>query len=106
MRGPFRPTLTTASPFQKPDIVPMHESKIVLHSADGARADVFPYGAHVTSWMPAGGGGRLFLSERSAFGAGSAIRGGVPVIFPQFASTGPLPKHGFARTMEWRVVER
>jgi glucose-6-phosphate 1-epimerase len=80
-------------------------SSIVLSAPDGARAEVFRHGAHVTSWIPAGEAERLFLSERSAFDAGSAIRGGVPVIFPQFANRGPLPKHGFARTMEWRVVE-
>lgn len=80
-------------------------SKIVLTSAGGARADVFAHGAHVTSWIAADGRERLFLSERSAFGEGSAIRGGVPIIFPQFANTGPLPKHGFARTMAWRLVE-
>lgn len=80
-------------------------SKIVLASADGARAEVFHHGAHVVSWIPANGAERLFLSERSSFEAGAAIRGGVPVVFPQFASTGPLPKHGFARNMEWDVVE-
>jgi glucose-6-phosphate 1-epimerase len=31
-----------------------------------------------------------------------AVRGGVSVLFPQFASHGPLPKHGFARNMLWQ----
>jgi glucose-6-phosphate 1-epimerase len=33
-----------------------------------------------------------------------SIRGGVPVIFPQFAAEGPLPRHGFARTTRWSLV--
>jgi len=75
--------------------------KLVLEAPDGARAEVYPHGAHVTSWRPAGGDERLFLSAASEFRAGAAIRGGVPVIFPQFAGRGPLPKHGFARTSAW-----
>ena len=75
-----------------------------LRSADGAMAHVYLHGAHVTSWKPARDGDeRLFLSERSAFRAGQAIRGGIPVIFPQFAAEGPLPRHGFARTSEWTL---
>lgn len=78
---------------------------ITLRAADGASADVYLHGAHVTSWRPApDGDDRLFLSTRSAFRAGSAIRGGIPVIFPQFAAEGPLPRHGFARTSEWSLV--
>ena len=71
----------------------------------GAQCDVRAHGAHVTSWIPACGGERLFLSERTSFAPGAAIRGGVPVIFPQFSTFGPLPKHGFARTAEWALVE-
>ncbi len=79
--------------------------KVVLRSRDGALAEVYLHGAHVTSWRPAGTGEeRLFLSERSEYRAGAAIRGGIPVIFPQFAAEGPLPRHGFARTAEWKLL--
>jgi len=77
---------------------------VVLRSTDGALANVYLHGAHVTSWKPARDGDeRLFLSDRAEFRAGAAIRGGIPVIFPQFAAEGPLPRHGFARTSEWTL---
>lgn len=78
--------------------------KLEISAVDGAHAEVYRHGAHVTSWRPASGEERLFLSEKSAFEPGVAIRGGIPVIFPQFASLGPLLKHGFARIMEWEAV--
>lgn len=78
--------------------------KLELVADDGARAEVYLHGAHVTSWTPAGGGDRLFLSSRSRFGPGEAIRGGIPVCFPQFAAQGPLPNHGFARVTAWEPV--
>ena len=73
-----------------------------LADAD-ARAAVLPYGAHVTSWVTPDGTEQLFLSARTAHAAGKAIRGGVPVIFPQFSDAGPLPRHGFARTRSWTL---
>src|SRR5205823_2547788 len=75
--------------------------KVVIAANDGARAEAFTHGAQVTSWKTASGEERLFLSERSAFAQGAAIRGGIPVILPQFGALGPLPKHGFARVVEW-----
>ena len=33
-----------------------------------------------------------------------AIRGGVPVCFPQFGGFGPLQQHGFARNSAFEVV--
>lgn len=74
---------------------------IRLH-ADGATALVALHGAHVLSWIPADGRERLFLSERARLDGKSAIRGGVPVIFPQFSERGTGPRHGFARTLPWR----
>lgn len=73
-----------------------------LTSPDGASARVYLHGAHLTSWIPARGRERLYLSPLAEFRPGAAIRGGAPVIFPQFAGQGPLPKHGFARTSPWK----
>jgi glucose-6-phosphate 1-epimerase len=79
--------------------------KLRLAHASGGAAEVYLHGAHVTSWVPAGGSEALFLSRAAELAPGKAIRGGVPVIFPQFAGMGPLPKHGFARTQPWERVD-
>lgn len=78
--------------------------RLKLASTDGARAEIYAHGAHLTSWVPAGGRERLYLSGAARFAPGVAIRGGVPVIFPQFAGEGPLPRHGFARALLWELV--
>lgn len=80
-------------------------------SVPAADAHVYLHGAHVTHYQPAGRHPSLFLSSRSRFAAGAAIRGGVPVIFPWFGARAGhpgTPDHGFARTAEWAVdsVER
>lgn len=76
-----------------------------LVSPDGAQAIVLLHGAHVVSWIPAGDEERLYLSPSALAGPGQAVRGGIPVCFPQFSGRGPLPKHGFARTMAWQWAE-
>ena len=73
---------------------------IQLRNGD-ARAIVALRGAQLLSWTPAGGNERLFLSSRADFAPGAAIRGGMPVIFPQFGERGPLRRHGFARLLDW-----
>lgn len=76
---------------------------ITLSAADGASAAVHRHGAHVTSWRPAGGDERLFLSRSADYSEHASIRGGIPVVFPQFANLGGLPKHGFARVAGWHL---
>ena len=76
---------------------------IGLH-AGGASALLALRGAQLLSWRPADGRERLFLGERADFSPGAAIRGGVPVIFPQFAERGLLRKHGFARLLDWSFL--
>lgn len=80
-----------------------HSSNIELCSEGGDTAVISPYAAHVLSWKNSEGADQLFLSPKADFREGAAIRGGVPVIFPQFAGLGSLPKHGFARTSNWIV---
>lgn len=75
-----------------------------LQTPDGTVALISLFGAHVLSWTPPGGEERLYLSPDAVFDGSTAIRGGVPVCFPQFAALGPLPKHGFARNRRWEVT--
>ncbi len=75
-----------------------------IETKEAASANIYLHGAHVTSWRLPNGDERLFLSPRAEFVAGKAIRGGVPIIFPQFNREGPLPRHGFARNKTWQFV--
>ena len=86
---------------------------LTLEGAGGARVTVLPYGAHIVGWTPASVGDVapdecLFVSARSEYRVGAAVRGGIPVIFPQFsdrvAGPGPSIRHGFARTRAWQVL--
>lgn len=77
---------------------------VLLSHPTGGSVEIYLHGAHLTRWRSAAGRELLFVSEYSEFEPGTAIRGGIPVIFPQFGP-GPLPKHGFARTREWELVD-
>jgi glucose-6-phosphate 1-epimerase len=76
-----------------------------LRAPDGAEATVLLHGGHIVSWIPAGDVERLYVSPQTAAGPGEAVRGGIPVIFPQFNRRGDGPPHGFARTRAWQWAE-
>jgi glucose-6-phosphate 1-epimerase len=76
---------------------------VELEHPEGGRVELSLHGGHILSWTRRGGDDVLFLGSRAAFDGVTAIRGGVPVIFPQFGP-GPLPKHGFARTARWTLA--
>lgn len=78
---------------------------IRITSPDGAQATIALYGAHLLSWKTADGKERLFLSACSPMDGSAAIRGGVPVIFPQFSTRGDGQRHGVARLSHWRLGE-
>lgn len=77
---------------------------VAIKTPAGSTAIISLQGAQVVSWVPALGGDRLYLSEKATFAPGQAIRGGIPVLFPQFGLRGPGPKHGFLRQRSWSVV--
>jgi len=78
---------------------------VQLTAPDGAQAIITLFGAHLVSWKSAGGAEQLFCSARSALDGSRAIRGGVPVVFPQFNERGPGLRHGFARISDWALVD-
>ncbi|WP_151638025.1 D-hexose-6-phosphate mutarotase [Noviherbaspirillum aerium] len=82
-----------------------------LTNAQGESAFVTRQGAQVVSWKTADGRERMYLSASTGGMTradetvpAAAIRGGVPVCFPQFSGRGPLVKHGFVRSLPWQVT--
>lgn len=97
--------------FAIPGVLAFHQTGSGLIYVDvttpHATATVYLQGAHLTAWQPAGEQPVLFLSRKSDFESGKAIRGGVPIAFPWFANrhdgkTGP--SHGFARIQDWTLA--
>lgn len=84
-----------------PDVARRH------HRTTNGSVTAYDQGAHLAEWtiedVPV-----VWVSSRSAYAVGRAIRGGVPVCWPWFAAgpSGELkPMHGFARTAPWQLVE-
>jgi glucose-6-phosphate 1-epimerase len=80
------------------------DSIVHLRNAAGDEAAVSVHGAQLLSWQVAGAGEQIYTSPLAQPAPGKALRGGVPVCFPQFSERGSLPKHGFARTSRWELV--
>jgi len=84
-------------------------------SCGSSRLAIAQQGAQALSWTDANGRERLYLSaltggvtrdamiDRAVLPP--AIRGGVPVCFPQFSGRGAIMKHGFARASLWTLDE-
>eukprot|EP00252_Welwitschia_mirabilis_P012128 TRINITY_DN269_c0_g1_i2.p1 TRINITY_DN269_c0_g1~~TRINITY_DN269_c0_g1_i2.p1 ORF type:complete len:318 (+),score=59.34 TRINITY_DN269_c0_g1_i2:190-1143(+) len=77
--------------------------KIVLKEPRGASVQVYLFGAHIISWKNERGEELLFVSNKAIFKPPKAIRGGIPICFPQFSNLGPLEQHGFARNRFWSI---
>ena len=80
-----------------------------IELAQGDSAIVALQGAHLLSWKTADAREQLYLSPKAAMDGTSAIRGGVPICFPQFNQRvlggHTLPKHGFVRNLAWSLLD-
>ena len=71
-----------------------------------ARVELFLFGATITSWKTQEGTERLFVSSQAIMDGSKAIRGGIPVVFPQFGQPNTkLAQHGFARSSLWTLKD-
>ena len=77
--------------------------KCVLTHKNGGRAEVYLFGACVTSWCQPSGDEVLYVRPDAVFDKSKPISGGVPLCFPQFGP-GKMQQHGFARNMDWSVI--
>lgn len=100
--APTRPPAADVPPSYVP---PAPCAPRTVAADDGAQFRFCAHGGHVLGWVPAGGVERLWLSRDTGCGPGTAIRGGVPVVWPQFAERGDGPRHGVARDRAWSVLE-
>lgn len=82
----------------------VHTEQIDIPACTGS---IISHGAHVMEWQPRDLRPVIFTSEAAKFAQDTAIRGGIPVVFPWFGpgrTPGAPFGHGFARTAEWTQV--
>lgn len=76
---------------------------ITLNHKSGSSATIHPFGATVTSFKTAQRE-VLFVSSSAKLDGSKAIRGGIPLVFPQFGQPDKsYPQHGFLRCNVWKL---
>lgn len=89
-----------------------HGDKVIV-TLDGdstTSLTVLKYGATVISWKHKGAE-QLWVSEAAKLDGSKPVRGGIPLVFPNFGKTKTethetfdLPQHGFARNSTWEFL--
>lgn len=81
--------------------------KVVMKHSSGAYAEVYLWGATLTRYRTASGKEVIFTSPGAIFDRQKAIRGGIPLVFPQFGRPDEaMPQHGLARTALWSLDKK
>lgn len=77
---------------------------VVLRHVSGASAEIYLFGATLCSYKTSDGAERIFVSPGAIYDGKKAIRGGVPLVFPQFGQPDKaMAQHGVARTAMWTL---
>ncbi|CAD6590031.1 MAG: hypothetical protein ASARMPRED_004532 [Alectoria sarmentosa] len=101
---PVSPTIPTPQVSISDD-----NSRVTASLPTGESVEVLLFGATVLSWKTAKGKENLFVSSKAHLDGSKAVRGGIPLVFPNFGpssnkATEGLPQHGFARTTKWEYL--
>lgn len=110
---PNKPSALTTTPSLPPQAVVSftHDNSCVSAVLPtGESVEVLLYGATVISWKMADGTEKLWVSDAAKLDGSKAVRGGIPLVFPVFATApnheaaSKLPQHGFARNSAWELL--
>ncbi|KAL2904579.1 putative glucose-6-phosphate 1-epimerase, partial [Bienertia sinuspersici] len=77
--------------------------RVMLSEPMGSTAEVLLYGGQVVSWKNDRREELLFMSSKAICKPPKAVRGGIPICFPQFGNFGSLERHGIARNRMWSL---
>lgn len=84
----------------------MSQIRTITHSVSGASFKFHEFGATIVSFKTAGDRECLFVSRDAKLDGSKAVRGGIPLVFPQFGQPDKsMPQHGFLRNNYWKVDE-
>lgn len=85
------------------DLIEYNTLQFLRITHPNTRAIISLQGAQLIFWQPKNEKNVIWLSEKSLFNPGTAIRGGVPICWPWFGTSGK-PSHGFARNQCWSLA--
>jgi len=86
------------------------QETVTLKHKSGAVCEVYLHGATVTRYATAAKREVLWVSKSAVFDGKKAIRGGIPLVYPQFGpradarlGVDSMKQHGFARVLKWEL---
>lgn len=111
---PNKPSALATTPTMPPQAqvsISHGNSRVTAVLPTGESVEILLYGATVISWKNAAGDEKLWLSEVAKLDGSKPVRGGIPLVFPVFATPSPdheatsrLAQHGFARSSRWEFL--